>query len=184
MPKSQSPLLGYNNNLRYKGRVFHIQTEDSGIRYGHIMTHLFIDGGRILKSVKTSYVEHLESEARAEIVRDLMRSQHKAMAIALRDGRFDAMVEGSGDGASGGQTAAGQTSWPPPSLPPPSLPPSASPSPEAGRDRRPASRPSSAFAQVRPLRGQSIFGEDLLSDRSLDEVILSYLAAEASAEKK
>ena len=48
--KAPSPLLGYNNNVRHKGRVFHIQTEDSGVNHPHIITHLFADGGRILKS--------------------------------------------------------------------------------------------------------------------------------------
>jgi len=45
------------------------------------------------------------------------------------------------------------------------------------------SRPASAFGQARP-QGQSIFGEDLMSDKSLDEVILSYLAAELEGDKK
>ncbi len=57
--KHPSPLLGYNNNVRHKGKVFHVQTEDSGVKYGHIITHLFMDGGRILKSVKTSYSEYV-----------------------------------------------------------------------------------------------------------------------------
>lgn len=38
------------------------------------------------------------------------------------------------------------------------------------------SRPSSIFATTRPAEGASIFGEDLISEKSLDEVILSYLA--------
>jgi hypothetical protein len=38
------------------------------------------------------------------------------------------------------------------------------------------SRPASIFATTRPQEGASIFGEDLISEKSLDEVILSYLA--------
>ena len=89
MAKFQSPLLGYNNNVRHKNRVFHIQTEDSGVKHPHIITHLFMDGGRILKSVKTSYAEHLEADGMTETVKQLMKAQHKAMFIALRDGQFD-----------------------------------------------------------------------------------------------
>jgi hypothetical protein len=37
-------------------------------------------------------------------------------------------------------------------------------------------RPASIFGQSRPQQGKSIFGDDLVSDKSLDEVILSYLA--------
>jgi hypothetical protein len=93
MAKFQSPLLGYNNNVRHKGRVFHIQTEDSGVNHPHIITHLFMDGGRILKSVKTSYAEHVGNDNMSETVRVLMKEQHKAMFIALRDGQFDALFD-------------------------------------------------------------------------------------------
>jgi hypothetical protein len=93
MAKFQSPLLGYNNNVRHKGRVFHIQTEDSGVNHPHIITHLFMDGGRILKSVKRSYAEHVGSEKMSDLVRGLMKEQHKAMFIALRDGKFDELLD-------------------------------------------------------------------------------------------
>src|ERR1700716_923626 len=95
MAKFQSPLLGYNNNVRHKNRVFHIQTEDSGVNHPHIITHLFMDGGRILKSVKQSYAEHVGAEKMNDTVRGLMKEQHKAMFIALRDGQFDYLVEDS-----------------------------------------------------------------------------------------
>src|SRR5687767_3825340 len=95
MAKFQSPLLGYNNNVRHRGRVFHIQTEDSGVNHPHIITHLFMDGGRILKSVKKSYAEHVGTDGMSETVRGLMKEQHKAMFIALRDGQFDALLDPS-----------------------------------------------------------------------------------------
>src|SRR6185295_7093963 len=94
MAKFHSPLLGYNNNVRHRGRLFHIQTEDSGINHPHVITHLFMDGGRILKSVKKSYAEHVGSDTLKDTVRVLMKEQHKAMFIALRDGQFDELVEG------------------------------------------------------------------------------------------
>ena len=93
MSKHHSPLLGYNNNVRHKGRVFHIQTEDSGVKHPHIITHLFMDGGRILKSTKTSYAEVIGAADMADTVRKMMKDQHKAMFTALRDGQFDHMFE-------------------------------------------------------------------------------------------
>src|SRR5579864_6443814 len=92
--KHVSPLLGYNNNVRHKNRVFHIQTEDSGVNHPHIITHLFMDGGRILKSVKRSYAEHVGADGMSETVRNMMKEQHKAMFIALRDGQYDHLVDG------------------------------------------------------------------------------------------
>lgn len=86
------PLLGYNNNVRHRGRVFHIQTEDSGVGHPRIMTHLFADGGRIVKSIRTDYSEHLGRSDLAETVRGLMKEQHKAMFVALRGGELDALI--------------------------------------------------------------------------------------------
>jgi hypothetical protein len=60
-------------------------------------------------------------------------------------------------------------------LPPPA--PAAKPPAPAPAERRYApTRPASIFGQARPQQGKTIFGEDLISDKSLDEVILSYLA--------
>jgi hypothetical protein len=87
--KFPPPLLGYNNNVRYRGRTFHIQTEDSGIKYARIVTHLFVDGGRIVKSTRTQYTEVLEAPDMAEVVRRMMKEQHKAMFLSLRAGDFD-----------------------------------------------------------------------------------------------
>jgi hypothetical protein len=274
MSPKASPLLGYNNNVRHKGKVFHIQTEDSGVRYSHVITHLFMDGGRILKSVKTSYAEYAASERRAEIVREMMKQQHKAMFMALREGTFDAIALGTGAPSSGipsfpdplsgpgaeaaaqadrisgldgsapprlipashplrsssGSTALRSSSKlraamplsspvePPPAaatlfpeaapagalrvtpapatLAPPGEPPVSAPAarPAAGLSSQPRglahaerryapTRPASSFGQARPAQGKTIFGEDLLADKSLDEVILSYLSTDP-VEKK
>jgi len=40
----RSPILGYNHNVRYRGLVFHVQTEDSGQQNPHLFTHLFYEG--------------------------------------------------------------------------------------------------------------------------------------------
>ncbi len=93
MAKAQSPLLGYNTNVRHKGRVFHIQTEDSGIARPHVITHLFADGGRVLKTAKSSYAELVALDDVQVHVKKLMQDQHKAMFIALRDGQFDSHFE-------------------------------------------------------------------------------------------
>src|SRR5271156_6704766 len=126
--KYPSPLLGYNNNVRHKGKVFHIQTEDSGVKYGHIITHLFMDGGRILKSVKTSYAEYLGNERMGDIVREMMKQQHKAMFIALRDGKFDPMSEGGADASQATRAVAAES---PPKAGAGPAPAAASPAPPA-----------------------------------------------------
>jgi len=121
MTKNVSPLLGYNNNVRHKNRVFHIQTEDSGVKHPHIITHVFMDGGRILKSVKTSYAEHVDKEKLGDIVRQMMKEQHKAMFRALRDGELDSIVDGAI--AAGGRKSDAAMKAPPPPPSSEELPP-------------------------------------------------------------
>ena len=87
--------VGYNNNVKYKAQVFHIQTEDSGVRKPHIITHLFADGGRILKSYKRSYAPLIDLvKPLSPHVREWMKGQHKEMFIGLREGKFDDIIEG------------------------------------------------------------------------------------------
>jgi hypothetical protein len=84
-----SPLVGYNTNVRHKGKLYHIQTEDSGVNHPHVITHLFADGGRIIASRKTAYAEHLGAKDLSSIVKKLMQDQHKSMFIELRDCVYD-----------------------------------------------------------------------------------------------
>ena len=150
MAKFHSPQLGYNNNVRHRGRLFHIQTEDSGINHPHIITHLFMDGGRILKSVKKSYAEHVGSDTLKETVKSLMKEQHKAMFIALRDGQFDELVEGKKPSSPSVPKVSAE---PPAPIPPeaptkPELPPS---SEEASPNTIDESRPAAAAAPTQPF---------------------------------
>ena len=196
-----SPLLGYNTNVRHLGKLFHIQTEDSGVTHGHIFTHLFADGGRIIASKKTTYAEHVGTERYPGVVKKLMRESHKAMFIALRDGLFDedeaagarAMAEmqitldeptaaptpasspevdvDALERAAAAKLAASEASKPP-STPSPSSPRYAS-----TRPATPVARADGGRSTEAPdPSSESIFGGDLLSEKSLDEVILSYLA--------
>lgn len=93
MSKAPPPLLGFNNNVRHRGRIFHIQTEDSGVKFPRIVTHLFADGGRIVKTARTDYTQHLDKADMAAVVRGMMKEQHKAMFAALRAGDMDALLE-------------------------------------------------------------------------------------------
>jgi hypothetical protein len=86
--------LGFNNNVQYNGATYHVQTEDSGIDRPHIITHLFADGGRVVKSVKRTYAKELGREDVGGYVRGLMKAQHMEMCIALREGKYDEAIAG------------------------------------------------------------------------------------------
>lgn len=81
-------VLGFNHNLRYKGELFHVQTEDSGVTNPHIITLLY-RGGVIISSKKTSYSDILKMENLELVVEELMKEQHKDMMRRLKTGEFD-----------------------------------------------------------------------------------------------
>jgi hypothetical protein len=81
-------ILGFNHNVVYKGEVFHVQTEDSGINNPHIITLLY-RGGVILCSKKTSYADILRMDNFESVVEELMKAQHKELMRRLKSGEFD-----------------------------------------------------------------------------------------------
>jgi len=93
-PSFRRAQMGFNNNIKFRDTAFHVQTEDSGLDQPHIITHLFADGGRVIKSHKRVYAEHTTRADVAEYVRGLMKAQHLEMVMFLRDGRFDGVIAG------------------------------------------------------------------------------------------
>jgi hypothetical protein len=77
----RSPLLGYNHNVSHLGRVFHVQTEDSGPAAPRLFTHLFYEG-TILASRKTEYEAMLADDK----VRAMMQAQHRQVIKDLAAG--------------------------------------------------------------------------------------------------
>lgn len=90
--KSRPPLHGYNTNYRRDGTVYHVQTEDLGSPASAVVTQVF-SGGTVLAMRRTPYIEFLDEEDGESRVRELMRKQHKAMLVALRDGNLQGADE-------------------------------------------------------------------------------------------
>ncbi len=97
-PSFRKAQVGFNNNVKYKGAEYHIQTEDSGLDKPHIITHLFADGGRIIRSHKRVYGPEVTRADVAVYVRTLMKGQHMEMVLALREGKFDEIFAGKAPG--------------------------------------------------------------------------------------
>ena len=92
-------VVGFNHNIRYKGELFHVQTEDSGLANPHIITLLYL-GGTILCSKKTSYADIIKADQLEQVVESIMKEQHKEMMRRLKGGEFDArLFPGSSPGA-------------------------------------------------------------------------------------
>ncbi|MCA9696084.1 MAG: hypothetical protein KC431_01080 [Myxococcales bacterium] len=111
---SRSPQLGYNHNIPHRGRLYHVQTEDSGVAKAHIFTHCFYDG-TIIASNKVSYDPEAEVEELDQYIIGLMQESHKSMIRQLRRGDYDEKIvkyigehpEGPKDGAEAASASAG-----------------------------------------------------------------------------
>jgi len=93
-PSFRRAQMGFNNNIKFEDKVYHVQTEDSGLDAPHIITHLFADGGRVIKSHKRDYHEHVSRADVADFVKQLMKGQHLEMVLMLREGRFQNIIAG------------------------------------------------------------------------------------------
>ena len=174
-------VVGFNHNFRYKGEVYHIQTEDSGVRSPNIVTLLY-QGGTILASKKTSYADIAKVDNLDQVVEELMKEQHKEMLRKLKAGEFDTVIERfqSGRKVTPQVLAAEEVSAPavvekavapPPAPTPPVVAPVAAPvvTPAAAKPEPqtvPATPPPAAAAAKPSAPAIEL---------SLDEVILSYL---------
>jgi hypothetical protein len=207
-------VVGYNHNIKHAGKLFHVQTEDSGLDNPHVITHLFV-GGNIIASKKTSYADIAGADNLAEVVRELMEEQHKEMLRNLINGVYDGVQEGPGAqarvytpgqvvAAPAGPAAPAPRAPAAPATPPRAAASGASGAPAARAPAPPAARPAAPVAArppaaaprppprpapaVRPTAAvrddaSTVFGEDLISEKSLDEVILSYLAEDMGERK-
>src|SRR5438067_6897844 len=91
-PKAGAPVGGFNHSVKYGPRVYHVQTEDSGLPHANYITHLFV-GGNIVASMKSSYVEKAAEPDLPKVVRGLMEQQHKTMLKRLVRGEIDELAE-------------------------------------------------------------------------------------------
>ncbi len=82
---------GFNTNIRYCGRTFHVQTEDKGELNPQIVTLLY-EGGAIVSVSKRNYEEVLSRKDLESVVRTLMEEQHRSVVQNLKSGALDEAV--------------------------------------------------------------------------------------------
>jgi hypothetical protein len=81
-------ITGFNTDVKYRGTVYHVQTEDKGTANPLIET-LIYKGGEILGSRRLPYSGIVESREDEPAILKLMEDQHKAMIMEVKRGRYD-----------------------------------------------------------------------------------------------
>ena len=196
--------LGFNTNFRYRGVVFHVQTEDSGRANPHVITHIF-HGGNIIASLKHDYSALLVEAELETAVRKLMETQHKSMLKQLSRGEFDRVIGerlgpevfsverampakplaefGIGSSSSTDRTpgVAGRGT--------PAAAAHATPVGAVAVDAVPVDAVAERTA-VNPTSRETtsglarVFGDRVVSEKPLDEVVLDYLVENARKRKR
>jgi hypothetical protein len=85
-------ITGCNTNVLYRGKQFHVQTEDSGRANPHIISHVY-HGGTIIASEKSSYSDRIDAEELDIKVRAKIELQHKTMLKRLTGGELDEVID-------------------------------------------------------------------------------------------
>ncbi len=80
-------ITGFNTDVKYRGVVFHVQTEDKGLD-NPIIESLIYTGGEILGSRRLPYSDLLANGYDENRIKKLMEEQHQKIIEEVRQGRF------------------------------------------------------------------------------------------------
>ena len=145
-------ITGYNTDVRYRGMVFHVQTEDKGVNNPCIETLVYV-GGQILHRRRSDYAKLLKEGGGKDEILELLEAQHRTLIEEIKTGKLDAETE-SRIGPLSGPTAGPAAKKP------------------AATDN--GAQTGAGLAASAEARESSL--------ESLDQVILDYLTMEAEQE--
>lgn len=91
-------ITGYNTDVEYSGRIYHVQTEDKGIENPVIESLIYL-GGEVLACHRTHYEPLLRTGPEPRELAARLEAQHQRMVLNVRQGRHD--PEGGGSFGSG-----------------------------------------------------------------------------------
>jgi hypothetical protein len=80
-------ITGFNTDVKHRGLVYHVQTEDKG-KDNPLIETLVYKGGEILASRRLPYAELVRDRDPEKAIAALMEEQHQAMILEAKRGRF------------------------------------------------------------------------------------------------
>lgn len=93
-------ITGFNTDVEFEGKTYHVQTEDKGLARPVIMS-LIYDRGTILASKRTPYNDLITNEDVDEtVLAERLNKQHRVICAAVKGGRLDDLIKLSRNGAA------------------------------------------------------------------------------------
>jgi hypothetical protein len=87
-------ITGFNTDVRFDGRVYHVQTEDRG-QSNPVLESLVYIGGTVVASKRTPYADQLSDGATEEIIASQLKRQHQVIIAAIKAGRVEDLIRHS-----------------------------------------------------------------------------------------
>lgn len=95
-------ISGFNTDVKHEDVVYHVQTEDKGLK-SRLIVSLVYDRGTILASKRSSYEDLANGTFDENLLAERLQKQHKLMCAAIMAGRIEdlkAMTDGDGKKSS------------------------------------------------------------------------------------
>ena len=109
-------ITGYNTDVEFDGVVYHVQTEDKGLRTPLILSLVYVKG-EILAAKRAPYDDLIAGGFDEKILVQRLERQHKLICAAVHAGRIEDLKRMSGrEGGANASQAADETHHEP--LPP------------------------------------------------------------------
>ncbi|MBA2732122.1 MAG: hypothetical protein H0U54_04430 [Acidobacteria bacterium] len=81
-------ITGFNTDVEHEGVVYHVQTEDKGLKSPLILSLVYV-GGTILASKRTPYEDLIATGFEEDKLADRLQRQHKLICAAIHAGRIE-----------------------------------------------------------------------------------------------
>lgn len=104
-------ITGYNTDVEHNGVVYHVQTEDKGLRTPLILS-LVYTGGAILASKRSAYDDLIASGFEEKVLVERLERQHKLICAAVHAGRIEELKRMGGRAPVANGSAVGTSSPP------------------------------------------------------------------------
>ena len=85
-------ITGFNTDVKHRGTVFHVQTEDKGLPAAWVETLIFV-GGMVVARRKRNYQDLIEGEPSQRVIGKVLEDQHRSMIAEIKLGNFDQQFE-------------------------------------------------------------------------------------------
>jgi len=109
-------ITGYNTDVQYNGVVYHVQTEDKGLRTPMILSLVYV-GGEILAAKRAPYDDLIAGGFDEKILVQRLERQHKLICAAVHAGRIEELKRMSGRDAAPNASPVANESIQPEALP-------------------------------------------------------------------